>query len=46
MKETRQDSNDCDEFERAAMRVFLGLGMLVALLAILAIGLFIVALLK
>lgn len=40
------DSNDCDELERQALRVFLGLGILVVMLAVLAIGLVIVALLK
>lgn len=35
---TNGDQNDCANFERTALRVFIGLGMLVTLLAILALG--------
>ena len=39
-----QDQNDMSEFERIAMRLCLGAGMLLAMLLILAAGLLLVAL--
>ena len=42
----QQDSNDCDEFERIALRVFAGLGIICMMLITLALGLVAVALLK
>ena len=41
MKETRQDSNDCDEAERLLMRVLLIAGAATLVLGIFALGMYV-----